>query len=190
MINAYNNSENNEFGGMYVAIDRKSVLARIVKEGDWAPADDTRNYEKIKENLIFLTSVLELDYLDHKVLELEMMLKANRTNEDDYNKLSGELTSRQISCMSEFNRNVQNGNVQGAFHELYNFIEGYRGGLYDKHINIIEKVTIRSLIFQIYNMFKINKSRSEVFNLLEKLKNCSGEEADLIIKIMDKLNGI
>ena len=125
--------------------DRNALLSKVAKASEWSQANDKTNYEVIKENLKFLKSDLKLDRLEGEVYYLE--------NNNDHNSLSGWLTARQMTCMATINSSIQEKNVQGAYHELYDFIQSY-GDLRDKPIDVVERIIIRNSVIQIEDIFK------------------------------------
>jgi len=122
------------------------ILSNIADASEWASADNTSNYAVIKENLQFLKNILRLNTLNVELMYLEADSKNN-------NELSGILTNRQMNCMLNISFNVQAKNVQGAFHELYDFIESYQM-LEDKPIDTVEKIIIRISIIQIESILR------------------------------------
>lgn len=131
-------------------MDRKSILLKISEGSQWGPVEETKNYEVIKENLNYLKDVLILDNIEAEF--------------NNNGKLSGWITTRQENCFSLVCNDVKDRNIQGAFHEVHDFIESYRK-LYDKPIDIIERIIIKNLISQIENLFEDKISKSEVFEI-------------------------
>lgn len=134
-----NNGQNN-----ILDKERNYILSNISKSNQWWPAGNKANkdnYPEIKENLDFLKKTLRLNNLEDQIMILER-------SENKEKMLSGFLTSRQMHCMSLINANVQEKNAQGAYHELYDFIESYKR-LDNKPIDMVEKIIIRNAIIQI-----------------------------------------
>lgn len=125
---------------------RKYILSNISEPNQSLSADNISHHLIIRESLQFLKDILQLDSLEDQIMLLEKY-----DNKD--NKLSGFLTSRQMHCMLLINVNVQKRNVQGAYRELYDFIESYRN-LLDKPIDMVEKIIIRNSIIQIESILQ------------------------------------
>jgi len=126
--------------------DRSALLSKITKASEWTTADDKNNYDVIKENLKFLKSDLKLVGLHN-----ELMIIENETNKEK--NLSGALNGRQMNCMLMINFNIQEKNVQGAYHELYDFIQSYND-IKDKPIDIVERIIINNSVIQIESILK------------------------------------
>lgn len=161
--NIINNIEDSSY-------NRKNLLEKISKGSEWSDANDTSNYEAIKGNLHYLKDNLDLDGL-----KFEIYRKENK----DYNNLSGYLTSRQVRCMEAIVDDVNERNVQGAYHELYDFIQSYNE-LNDKHIDIIEKIVIQIAITQINDIFALKEDHDSLF---ERYKKSLANEYDLEEKL-------
>ena len=129
--------------------DRKIVLSNIIKGSEWSNADDRSKYSEIRENLKWLKCNLRL--LD----ELYIEISESERNHNNDNKLIGWLSSRQMQCMENINADIQEKNVQGAYHELYDFIESYRN-INDKKIDMVERIIIRNVIIQIESILKLS----------------------------------
>ncbi|MDT8718224.1 hypothetical protein IAI10_16275 [Clostridium sp. 19966] len=129
-INEYKAKNNTE--------GRKHILS-LIDDIEWSSADNKSRYSSIKESINILNNTLELDLLEH-----------TRNNE---NKLAGFLTERQKQCIFSFTYNINGKNAQGAYHELYDFIESC-GMLDGKPIDIIEKIIIKNEIMQIENLME------------------------------------
>lgn len=128
--------------------DRRKVVERIPDEvRAWGQPTYLKNCEAIKEHLEYLKAVLKLDF-ERKQKELDELYFKK-----DVEVIPAMITSRQMSCMDEVTRNVQENNIQGAFHELIDMIIS-NGQLYDKPIDIIERVLIRNALIQIETILK------------------------------------
>ncbi len=123
-------------------IDRKTLLNKVVQGSSWTFPDNTKNYKVIKENINYIKHKLCLDSL-----EKEIQLLINDV--DNHDKLSHWITTRQRHLIFSIRNNVKNRNFQGAYHELYDFIEGMRGLPIDKPIDLIERIIIKDAIIQI-----------------------------------------
>lgn len=121
-------------------MNRKEILSKITNGSEWALPEETKNYGVIKENLKYLKAQLKLSNLER---ELSVMYV-----ESDTEKISGSITNRQMNCLDNITENVAQKNVQGAFHELFDFIESYKQ-LEDKPIDIVERIVIQNAIKQI-----------------------------------------
>ncbi|WP_160692590.1 hypothetical protein [Clostridium sp. C2-6-12] len=128
--------------------DRRKVVERIPDEvRAWGKPTDLKNYEAIKEHIEYLKVVLKLDF-ERKQKELDELYF-----QKDVEVIPAIVTSRQMSCMDAVTRNVQENNIQGAFHELIDMIIS-NNQLYDKPIDIIERVLISNAIIQIETLLK------------------------------------
>ncbi|NFL43168.1 toxin-antitoxin system HicB family antitoxin [Clostridium botulinum] len=127
-------------------MDRRSILEKIKNASEWGIADNTENYETINKNLNFLNETLDLG----SVIDELMYLEYGKLDKKTYRYL----TSRQMTCMQLINKEVLQKNVQGAYHELYDFIEAYRK-LNDEPISMIERIIIKNSIIQIKSILNI-----------------------------------
>lgn len=128
--------------------DRRKLVERIPDEvRAWGKPTDLKNYEAIKEHIEYLKVVLKLDF-GRKQKELDELYF-----QKDVEVIPAIVTSRQMSCMDAVTRNVQENNIQGAFHELIDMIIS-NNQLYDKPIDIIERVLISNAIIQIETLLK------------------------------------
>lgn len=128
--------------------DRRKLVERIPDEvRAWGKPTDLKNYEAIKEHIEYLKVVLKLDF-GRKQKELDELYF-----QKDVEVIPAIVTSRQMSCMDAVTRNVQENNIQGAFHELIDIIIS-NNQLYDKPIDIIERVLISNAIIQIETLLK------------------------------------
>lgn len=130
----YSALKNEAEDGNVLESNRKLILSNISEGNYWTTEENTSNYLAIKENLKFLKETLRL---------------GNQS-------LSGCLTDRQLSCIRTINNNLQNKNVQGAYHELYDFIESYKQ-LNNQPINVVEKAIIYNVIDQIERLISENE---------------------------------
>ena len=122
---------------------RRNIVESIPNEvRSWGKPTDLKNCQAIKEHIEYLKAVLKLDF-ERKQKELDELYFKK-----DVEVIPAMITSRQMSCMDAVTRNVQENNVQGAFHELIDMIIS-NGQLYDKPIDIIERVLISNAIIQI-----------------------------------------
>lgn len=130
-----------------VIMDRKSILERIKVGSQWTFADNKENYQVIIENMNFLYDILNLGDIINDLINIEFENKKQGITEPK-KEITGWLTARQVKCIELISDNISKRNVQGAFHELYDFIESYKR-LYDKPIDMVERIIISSSITQI-----------------------------------------
>ncbi|WP_394885132.1 hypothetical protein [Clostridium butyricum] len=121
-------------------MDRKFILAKIESASDWTFSGDINNYEIIKENLKFLKGYLRLNNLNQSLMKAELF--------KEYENIRGYLNSRQMRCMINLNVCISEKNVQGAYHELCDFIHAYNKRN-DQEIDTVERVIINNCIIQI-----------------------------------------
>lgn len=133
------------------------ILDKMIDNYKWSLSDDEGNFNNVREKLNFLMEYLKLNTLETELLCMEY--------KGEIEKLNGSLTGRQVKCIEFINLSIQKNDIKGAYRELYKFIESYND-LNDKPINIIERIVIKNVIYQIEaSIERINK-----LNILDLLK--------------------
>lgn len=120
---------------------RKNILSKINKCNEWIEKDIDENIEVIKQNLSCINNYLELSKITLSMNSMEMK---NRM---------GYLTIRQTKCMMEMNENIRNNEIQNAYHELYDFIDGFKNK--DENIDMVERMIIKNYIREFYIIFNL-----------------------------------